>query len=287
MTPLRPARADELRRIWRAVSSTGLFTGSSDLVHAAESHPYRIMVAGHGRDIAVVVSRAWRLGYPILGVQYIACVPAARRALVAGLGQAALQHGFTRVLSPMLAAEDAAPFVYNGYARCESVYLLAASVGRRFGASGRFRGSGVPRGIALRPAERADAQEVLDVDRLSFDRFWRFGADDLDEFMSRHLTLVATAENGQVVGYTMGSVTGGAGNVIRLAVAPGWRQQGVASGLVTELVSGMRRHRVKRVMLCTQADNVASQRLYEKLGFTKIGPELSIYARDSQEPQAT
>jgi len=59
--------------------------------------------------------------------------------------------------------------------------------------------------------------------------------------------------------------------VSNLAVHPDHRRQGIAHHLMTEGVELARKKGAQRLSLEVRADNLAAKKLYEKLGFTKVG----------------
>jgi peptide alpha-N-acetyltransferase len=59
------------------------------------------------------------------------------------------------------------------------------------------------------------------------------------------------------------------GYVAMLATRPDYRRRGIASALVRRAVLQMKREGCDEVVLETECSNLAAQRLYEKLGFTR------------------
>jgi ribosomal-protein-alanine N-acetyltransferase len=285
MSPLRLIREDQVRTVWRTLKITGLFADQDALRSALALRPYRVLVSGPAAPQEIVVTRPWRVGGPVLSVQFVAADPAHRAHTVALIPPAALAAGFEQVMSPMVTDRDAAAYVSSGFALEERVLVFARDVARWGAATGARRDT--PEGVTFRPAVADDADQILPVDHACFDAFWRYGPADLAELVPTHATHVAVAEDGLVVGYTMAGVQGRQGNLVRLAVAPGWRRKGVASALVETSARAMREEGARRIVLCTQADNATSQQLYARLGFAKVGPALGIYSRASEEPPAT
>lgn len=285
MSPLRPIREDEVRTVWRTLKTTGLFADQDALKAALVLRPYRVLVSGPAPPQKVVVTRPWRVGGSTLAVQFVAAEPADRARTVALIPPAALAAGFGQVLSPMVTDRDAVAYVTSAFTLTERVLVYARDVGRWGAATGARRD--VPDGVIVRRAVADDAARILVADHDSFGTFWRYGPADLAELVPTHITHVAAAEDGLVVGYTMAGVQGRQGNLVRLAVAPGWRRKGVASALVETSARAMREEGARRIVLCTQADNATSQQLYARLGFAKVGPALGIYSRASEEPPAT
>lgn len=270
--------------MWRALKSTGLFADQEALARALAARPYRVLVSGPAARLRIVVARPWRVGRSVLAVQFVAADPAERAHTVALIPRAALAAGFDEVLSPMVTDRDAAAYVTSGFALAQRVLVYARDVGRWGPSTGMRRDA--PQDVGLRRALAQDLEGILEADRASFDHFWRYGPEDLAELVPTHLTHAAVAGEDQVIGYTMAGVQGRQGNLVRLAVAPGWRRKGVASALVETSARAMREEGARRIVLCTQADNATSQQLYARLGFAKVGPALGIYSRASEEPPA-
>ncbi len=67
--------------------------------------------------------------------------------------------------------------------------------------------------------------------------------------------------------------------ILSIAVAPEWRGQGVAGGLMTAAVAYFAGRKAARVRLEVRPDNGPAVKVYEKFGFTAAG-----YTYDSQGP---
>ncbi|KAA1374668.1 GNAT family N-acetyltransferase [Aeromicrobium fastidiosum] len=90
----------------------------------------------------------------------------------------------------------------------------------------------------------------------------------------RHVVLVAD----DVVAYGAISVAGDVADLDRIAVLPGSRGQGLAAGLLVDLVDLARDLDAERMLLEVAADNVPAIGLYEAHGFDTIATRRGYYA---------
>jgi len=73
-----------------------------------------------------------------------------------------------------------------------------------------------------------------------------------------------------VLGYTLCTVSRGAGVLVRLAVARGARRCGVGSALLADAARYVERAGAITLTLCTQETNEASRALYARAGMTEV-----------------
>lgn len=107
----------------------------------------------------------------------------------------------------------------------------------------------------------------------------------------RHAALVAIGDHAEVVGYVVGEVrtwefgSPPAGWITGLGVDPAYQGRGVASALVTAIVSRLRRQGATRLRTMARRDDVAVLRLFRSAGFA-AGPytelELDVEASDAR-----
>lgn len=90
----------------------------------------------------------------------------------------------------------------------------------------------------------------------------------------RHVVLVSD----DVSAYGAISVNGDVADLDRIAVLPGSRGQGVARGILVELIDLARDLDAERMLLEVAADNVAAIGLYEAHGFDTIATRRHYYA---------
>ena len=122
----------------------------------------------------------------------------------------------------------------------------------------------------VRAAEVSDLPSICEVERVSFVN------DAYPSFLLERLILccnstffVLTDQEGRVVGYCVSRNERSKAHLISLAVLPAYRGAGIASLLVRELLTSLRKCDVNEVRLEVRIDNDPAIQLYQRLGFTK------------------
>jgi ribosomal-protein-alanine N-acetyltransferase len=141
-------------------------------------------------------------------------------------------------------------------------------------------GATQPRGasnLGQRSVTTEDLELILSLDTAAFDPFWRLSEESAQAAIEQAASASLVERNGSAVGYqiTTGSPFGA--HLARLAVHPRAQRQGVGSALVSESIRAAERLGVGRLSVNTQADNLASQALYQKLGFKETGQRFPVY----------
>src|SRR5262245_57475423 len=188
--------------------------------------------------------------------------------------------GYCSVVTSALAPADSLPFVDAGFEVRERLHLLEHDL------------EGLPDGDGRRRARRAwrtDRSQVLELDRLAFDRFWRleepglrealhatpavrFRVGDFDESPS------GTGRSG-IAAYAITGRAGRRGYLQRVAVHPDGRRSGWWSSLVIDALRWLRRHDVHRALVNTQWANDGALALYESCGFRRLPVGLCVLDR--------
>ncbi|GAA2380253.1 ribosomal-protein-alanine acetyltransferase [Catellatospora methionotrophica] len=98
-----------------------------------------------------------------------------------------------------------------------------------------------------------------------------------NELANGHHYLIATEDDGTVLGYAGLAVGQGEGWVNNIAVRRDAQRRGIGRALLEALLAEGRRHQVKQVLLEVAADNAAAQRLYAAYGFEVVGIRKGYY----------
>lgn len=179
--------------------------------------------------------------------------------------------GYESVLTSAVSPNESGVFVDAGFSVRERLHLLTLDLD----------GAPSPPLLPLHKAGRRDRAEVLEVDDLSFDEFWRLGPvglkDALDATPSARFRV--GHEDDHVVAYAITGVAGRYGYLQRLAVHPRVRSRGWGTALVADGLGWVWRHGADRVYVNTQLGNDRALALYQSFGFGTLPAGLCVLGR--------
>jgi ribosomal-protein-alanine N-acetyltransferase len=132
----------------------------------------------------------------------------------------------------------------------------------------------------VRPVRGNDLPTLLALDRAAFDLLWRFDQGRFMELLVTTGNSTIAEVSGEPVGYGISDVLGDTGFVVRLAVHPGVRGQGIGSQLLANALDYCRDRGAAVVRLNTQESNTASHYLYESFGFRRVGRRVPVLVRN-------
>lgn len=136
------------------------------------------------------------------------------------------------------------------------------------------------RAVTVRPFDSADLAGVLAVEDAAFAPPWRHDAREFLETADDYPCFIVAVDAQGLAGYLFASVEEELGYLVRIAVHPARQGQGIGSRLLAEVMRFFAAEGVARVLLNTQEDNAAAQRLYVAWGFELIAPQGFVLARD-------
>jgi len=130
----------------------------------------------------------------------------------------------------------------------------------------------------LRPMQPTDIEALTQLDAVTFDPLWHFGAKDIWELFFRARVQVALLDE-QMIGYSALSVMKDEAHLARLAVHRTAQGRGIGRQLLADCITYARDTHLSSIALNTQVSNGRSQRLYRQLGFHPTGLVLPIVTR--------
>ena len=141
--------------------------------------------------------------------------------------------------------------------------------------------------IMIRRFEARDLPGILRLERESFEHdawaratFLEYAAAVPEFFL---VAGVAAGIRGErlagyrIAGYSLASLTRHGAEIDSLAVRPRYRQEGVATALLTATFRKLRRRGVEAVSLMVRRENESAIRLYRKLGFVRTATVQNYY----------
>ncbi|MAT20405.1 MAG: hypothetical protein CL419_04605 [Acidimicrobiaceae bacterium] len=184
------------------------------------------------------------------------------------------EDGFRSVVTAAVGPSERDMLAADGFTEHEALHLLRHDLQGPLPERPR-RARGLRRGRA------GDIDPILDVDRQTFEAFWRLDRDALHEAI--HATPTArlrVIRDPDIVGYAVTGRAGTQGYLQRLAVHPGWQGLGLGIDLVVDALHWLRRRDVSTCWVNTQEANAAALSLYTKLGFITAAHQLTVLRRD-------
>jgi ribosomal-protein-alanine N-acetyltransferase len=137
-------------------------------------------------------------------------------------------------------------------------------------------------GVSVRPAALGDLERIAWLEETCFLDPWPAPYLRAELVQPGAILLVAGTESANVAGYASLRHGAGEAELLRVAVAPDLRHQGVATALVETGLARVARAGAQRCFLEVREANAAARQLYERLGFASAGRRLRYY-RDGSD----
>lgn len=262
---LHEASDAELETLWPTVRAARLFDTAEAFRAWRDDGPWRVRLDWRGN---AVVLEGWREHLDILQLRALWCRPSELRDVLQRVKAASVEQGYGSLLSPLLSEKSAAPYLASGWEAAQRLVGLQARPRRvaELSAGGD---------VVVRGAEGEDLGRIEALDAECFEPFWRYGRAKLREGMATARMTVATSDDA-VLGYTLSTVSRGAGTLACLAVDPHKRRAGIGRALLAETATHMAMTGVVSMNLCTQEENAPARTLYAKAGFSEIRGRLVL-----------
>ena len=136
--------------------------------------------------------------------------------------------------------------------------------------------------VKIRPFELSDMEEILDIEVSNFPKdayskahFIMWHAELPDGFLVAEL-------NKKVVGYILVSKEKEGGQLISIAVLPGYQRRGIGSALLKAGIDVLKKKGVKKVIAEVRASNEIAQKFFTKHKF-KVAGRISKYYPDGED----
>jgi [ribosomal protein S18]-alanine N-acetyltransferase len=131
--------------------------------------------------------------------------------------------------------------------------------------------------VRMAPMTLDDLDEVMAIERASFQTPWSRGAFRYELTQNRVARSLIVRVERQLVGYLCLWEIGHEIHITNLAVHPAFRRRGVARALLGRVLEDARHTRVELIFLEVRPTNIEALGLYESFGFKVIGRRKGYY----------
>jgi ribosomal-protein-alanine N-acetyltransferase len=136
--------------------------------------------------------------------------------------------------------------------------------------------------MTIRRATPADLAAIAAIEAESFPSPW--GEDGYLPELTRPASVFLTAESaGAVAGYGCAFAVIDEAHLLKLAVRPALRRQGIGRALLAALVAALRELGARELWLEVRAGNEAARGFYRRLGFGEVGVRRHYYSDTGED----
>ena len=128
-------------------------------------------------------------------------------------------------------------------------------------------------------ADYRHLDKLEELEKLCFSLPWSYARLERQMLGEKNIFLVAENENGCILGYVGMMFVLDEGYISNIAVAPGFRRQGVGDALLAELERRCLAARLSFMTLEVRESNAPAIALYSKHGFTAVGLRPNYYEK--------
>lgn len=131
--------------------------------------------------------------------------------------------------------------------------------------------------VTIRPVRGTDLLRIAEIESAAFADPWPVDLLAIELVHPQAILLAASHDRGPVAGYIAIRHAVGEAEILRVAVDPAERRQGLARALIEAGLARLRRVDVEICHLEVRVDNLGAIALYESLGFAQTGRRRGYY----------
>ena len=130
--------------------------------------------------------------------------------------------------------------------------------------------------MIIREMQFDDVAAIAQLEKVCFSDPW--SENSIASELNNPLSYWLVAEvDGIVAGYVGSQSVLDAADIMNLAVAPDYRQQGIGQALIKSLVTHLQQKNVIALLLEVRVSNTPAISFYEKMGFIQVGRRPKYY----------
>lgn len=127
-------------------------------------------------------------------------------------------------------------------------------------------------------AEQNMANTLGDIERCVYNNGDEWSGETFFNDMAQNNRIYLLAmRDGNAVGFVGASYFMDEADILRVAILPEYQRKGIATQLMQEMITSLKKLLVKKIMLEVEEDNVKAQGLYKKVGFKEISKRKNYY----------
>lgn len=130
--------------------------------------------------------------------------------------------------------------------------------------------------LRIRPMTAHDLPALTRLDHRAFSPIWRHSLDAMRRAMKLASLATVLERDGELLGYQISTAGVFGAHLARVAVDPDHHGQGLGTALITDCLHTLQQQGHGLISVNTQADNLPSQRLYQRLGFVRTGTRYPV-----------
>jgi ribosomal-protein-alanine N-acetyltransferase len=134
--------------------------------------------------------------------------------------------------------------------------------------------------IHIRPLawEEADIEQILEIERSSFNHYDAYSVADFERWFHYNPDLCIVAEvNGRIAGYVILRILPGIGDLASLAINPAYRRRGIGTALLNAIERRVKEYGVNEINLEIRKTNLTGLAFWQNMGFVPFGTLPGFY----------
>ncbi|NLB90785.1 MAG: ribosomal protein S18-alanine N-acetyltransferase [Clostridiales bacterium] len=137
--------------------------------------------------------------------------------------------------------------------------------------------------LTIRRMTIEDAAAVYEIEKTCFTTPWSLQSFQNEMTKNPVARYLVAQREGKIVGYAGAWLILEEGHITNIALLPQERKKGIGEALARELMQYAANLGVEYLTLEVRKSNMAAQRLYEKIGFQKVGIRKKYYEDNGED----
>jgi ribosomal-protein-alanine N-acetyltransferase len=136
--------------------------------------------------------------------------------------------------------------------------------------------------LYIREADKADVAEIVEIESGTFTDPWSLNGFN-SAIESVNMNLFVCTDGNSIYGYFVLGMACDEGELLTIAVRPGYRGHGIGSIMIEELIRFSEENGIKQLFLEVRVSNDSARALYRKYGFIQAGIRKNFYRLPTED----